>query len=140
MTAIDDPAVAAAQPRELLPIASARATWAELGHEIARLRGSTILALLVFIIAMAVARVGAYYAVVFPVALVYLCADLWFLRRFNQRIAAALSAHLGVPISTWGIPPVRSATQFDRAIEVSKGTGTTHEKSFFGGFIKIRRP
>ena len=98
------------------------------------------LALLVFITAMAVARVGAYFAVVLPVVVVYLCADLWLLRRFNRRIAAALSAHLGIPISTWGIPPVRSAAQFDRAIEISKGTATAHERSFFGGFIKIRRP
>jgi hypothetical protein len=98
------------------------------------------LALLVFIVVMAVARVDAYYAVVAPVAAAYLCVDFWLLRWLNRQIAAAASSHLGVEIPRGRLPSTRSAAQFDRAIEILKGTATGHETSLLRGFIKIRRP
>ncbi len=49
-----------APARELLPVASARHTWSVLGHEVARLRGMTVLALLASVGATVAALVGPW--------------------------------------------------------------------------------
>jgi ATP-binding cassette subfamily C protein len=60
MTAVDDQPAATPKVRELLPVASARATWSALGHEIAQLRGRTTLALLASVGATLAGLVGPW--------------------------------------------------------------------------------
>jgi hypothetical protein len=81
-----------------------------------------------------------YNEILLPVAIVLVCVVLVVLRVFNGRIAAAMSSHLGVQISARNLPSIRSPARFYRDVEVLKGTRAMTERSFLGGFIKVRKP
>jgi len=103
--------------------------------------GWGVVAFWAFIIGMAAATsTTTYNEIALPAVALYLSVYFLLLRNINGQIATAMSAHLGIPISTWSIPPMRSARFFDRAVEVRKGTRVARETSLFGGFFKIRRP
>jgi hypothetical protein len=92
-----------------------------------------------FVIISATAS-SMYNEIVLPLTFVWICVSFLLLRWFNRRIAAAMSSHLGVQISTWTIPSIRNAERFDREVEVLRGVRPVKERSFLGGFVRIRRP
>ena len=99
--------------------------------------------LLVVIVAAAVTKAGAaYYAITALVAIGLCTAYVVALRRARQPLAAALSAHLGLPISPKNLPPLANPQVFDRAISNMRAGKpmNAHRRSFFGGFIRIERP
>jgi hypothetical protein len=100
-----------------------------------------------FLIVVAVAAVvthggTSYFVITMTAAVALIVGNVVALRRAREPLAAALSQHLGLPISAKHLPPLRSPQMFDQAVANMRDGRpmNTHQRSFFGGFIRIERP
>lgn len=89
---------------------------------------------------VALARSGLYWPVVLAFVVVGLPIYVIGTSRTNRRLADALAAHLGFPVTTKTLPPLRSAAVFDGWLSAMKAGVPPRERSFFGGFVKVTRP
>jgi hypothetical protein len=97
--------------------------------------------MLVLIVAFAVALHGpAYYAAAGAVVVLGIPSYLVRLRSANRRLASAITDHLGRPVSSKTLPRFRTAAMFDAWMAHSQAGTPQRERSFFGGFVKIRLP
>ena len=60
------------------------------------------------------------------------------LPRINRRLAAAMSNHLGMNVTS--LPRFRSADRFDTWLANERAGKPRRERSFLGGFIRISLP
>jgi hypothetical protein len=81
-----------------------------------------------------------YYSVVGPLTAALVISFVVASRRLRRRLAAALSDHLDLAITTKNLPPLVSPKLFDKAVSNLRNGLPGREHSFFGGFIRIRRP
>ncbi len=84
----------------------------------------------------------AYYTITMTAAVVLIVGYVVALRRAREPLAAALSQHLGLPVSAKHLPPLRSPQVFDKAVAKMRDGKpmNAHQRSFFGGFVRIERP
>jgi hypothetical protein len=82
---------------------------------------------------------GSYYAVVGASAAVLLPTYVRLQARSNRRLAAAMSAHMGVPVSHRVLPRLLTRRVVEGILREGQGN-PRREKSFLGGRVRFTLP
>lgn len=124
------------------------ATWGpRVGQEAAALLkrrarlGALPIAFLVLLVASALLlNDAAYYAVAAALYVGLIVVYVVLSRRVDRDLAAALTQHLGFPVSTQTLPRFVSASSFDTWLANQRSGRPPRRHSFLRGFIKIDLP
>jgi hypothetical protein len=109
-------------------------------YKMALWRASGLPFVLVVALVASARNATLYYSVLVPLTAALVISFVVARRRLSRSLAVALSDYLGLPITTKNLPPLVNPKLFDKAVSNLRDGLPGRERSFFGGFIRIRRP